>query len=92
MVLRLLDFARWFLVGVVVVGFVCFRGFAFVAWGGSERRCCLSRSVGLEGGGKGGGGLGCSVVVVGFGDVEALRFGNSFWVCIVIEVILEWRC
>lgn len=68
---------------VRVVG-VCFRGFGFVGWG-ARRRCCgmvrglLLRSVGLEGGGRGGGGLGCSVVGVG----EA-SFCFVFWVGVVV--------
>ena len=41
---------------------VCFRGSAFVAWGGFGR---LLRSAGLEGAGRGGGGLECSVVGLG---------------------------
>ena len=66
---------------------VCFRGFAFVAWGESERRCCLSRSVGLEGGGRGGGELGCSVVGV---VVEALFVGCSVWfvVCCYVSLLV----
>ena len=58
---------------LMVVGW--FRGFEFVVLGVSERRCCLSRSVGLEGGGRGGGGLGCSVV--GVVVVETLFVGCS---------------
>ena len=46
---------------------VCFRAFAFVASGGFGR---LLKSAGLEDAGRGGGGLGCSVV--GAVVVEAL--------------------
>ena len=69
----------------MVVGW--FRGFEFVVLGVSERRCCLSRSVGLEGGGRGGGELGCSVVGV---VVEALFVGCSVWfvVCCYVSLLV----
>lgn len=54
---------------------VCFRGSAFVAWGGFGR---LLRSAGLEGAGKGGGGLECSVV--GLGMVVEACFRCCEWV------------
>ena len=58
----------------------------------SERRCCWSRGVGLEGGGRGGGGLGCSVVGV---VVAALFVGCSVWfvVCCYVSLLgLDCTC
>lgn len=91
-----LDFVKCcFLVAVMMMMVVvCFRESAFVGWG-ARRRCCgmvrllllLLRSVGLEGGERGGGGLGCSVV--GLGVVEA--FLLCFCGLLLGLLMFEWR-
>lgn len=86
-----LDFVKCFLavvdVDVRVVELVPEFGLSgfVVEWGGRLWWCCLSQSAGLEGGGRGGGGLGCSVVGAG----EA--FSRCCFCCSLLVVgIQDW--